>query len=100
MEDLEIIPIEAKRVLLKNSFEFSGKNNEFESYFTAVSTNDHVKGFGIVWPVEEDSTAKRLLVKMRLEFESIPGALRKEIDSNADQNLTERLGFKIRRQKY
>ena len=100
MEDLEIIPIEAKRVLLKNSFEFSGKNNEFESYFTAVSTNDHVKGFGIVWPVEEDSTAKRLLVKMRLEFESIPGALRKEIGSNEDQNLTERLGFKIRRPKY
>jgi S1-C subfamily serine protease len=100
MEDLEIIPIDAKRVLLRNSFEFSGKNNEFESFFTAVSANNKVKGFGIVWPSEEDFTAKRLLVKMRLEFESIPGALSKKIGSNDDQNLTERLGFKLRRPQY
>lgn len=100
MQDLEIIPSGGKKVLFRNSFELSGKNNEFESFFTAVSSNNKVKGFGLQWPVEEDYIAKRLLVKMRLEFESIPGALRERRGANDDQNLNEYLGFELRRPKY
>ena len=100
MQDLEIIPSGGKKVLFRNSFELSGKNNEFESFFTAVSSNNKVKGFGLKWPVEEDYIAKRLLVKMRLEFESIPGALRERGGANEDQNLNEYLGFELRRPKY
>ena len=100
MQDLEIIPSGGKKVLFQNSFELSGKNNEFESFFTAVSSNNKVKGFGLKWPIEEDYIAKRLLVKMRLEFESIPGALRERGGANEDQNLNEYLGFELRRPKY
>ena len=100
MKDLEIIPSDGKKVLFRNSFELSGKNNELESFFTAVSSNNKVKGFGLQWPIEEDYIAKRLLVKMRLEFESIPGALRERRDANEDQNLNKYLGFELRRPTY
>ena len=100
MKDLEIIPSDGKKVLFRNSFELSGKNNGLKSFFTAVSINNKVKGFGLLWPVEEDYIAKRLLVKMRLEFESIPGALRERRGANDDQNLNEYLGFELRRPKY
>jgi len=100
MKDLEIIPSDGKKVLFRNSFELSGKNNQLESFFTAVSSNNKVKGFGLQWPVEEDYIAKRLLVKMRLEFESIPGALRERRDANEDRNLNKYLGFELRRPTY
>jgi len=100
MQDLEIIPNGGKKVLFRNSFELSGKNNEFESFFTAVSSNNKVKGFGLIWPEDEDFIAKRLLVKMRLEFESIPGALRDRIGASEDQKFDEYLGFELRRPIY
>ena len=100
MQDLEIIPSNGKKVLFRNSFELSGKNNGLKSFFTAVSINNKVKGFGLLWPVEEDYIAKRLMVKMRLEFESIPGALRERRGANEDQNLNEYLGFELRRPKF
>ena len=100
MQDLEIIPKDAKKLLLRNSFELSGKNNEWESFFTAINSNDKIKGFGLTWPAEENFIAKRLLVKMRLEFESIPGALRERSIASEDQNLNEYLGFELRRPKY
>ena len=100
MQDLEIIPIDGKKLLLRNSFELSGENDEFNSFFTAISLNNKIKGFGLIWPDEEDFIAKRLLVKMRLEFESIPGALRKRTTVNEDQNFNEYLGFELRRPKY
>ena len=100
MQDLEIIPIDGKKLLLRNSFELSGKNDEFNSFFTAISLNNKIKGFGLIWPDEEDFIAKRLLIKMRLEFESIPGALRKRTTANEDQNFNEYLGFELRRPKY
>ena len=100
MQDLEIIPIDGKKLLLRNSFELSGKNDEFNSFFTAISLNNKIKGFGLIWPDEEDFIAKRLLVKMRLEFESIPGALRERTTANEDQNFNEYLGFELRRPKY
>ena len=37
---------------------------------------------------------------MRLEFESIPGALRERTTANEDQNFNEYLGFELRRPKY
>ena len=100
MQDLEIIPIDGKKLLLRNSFELSGKNNGLESFFTAISANNKVKGFGLIWPAEEDFIAKRLLVKMRLEFESIPGTLGERRAANEDQNFNEYLGFELRRPKY
>ena len=100
MQDLEIIPIDGKKLLLRNSFELSGKNDEFNSFFTAISLNNKIKGFGLIWPDEEDFIAKRLLIKMRLEFESIPGALRERTTANEDQNFNEYLGFELRRPKY
>ena len=100
MQDLEIIPIDGKKLLLRNSFELSGENDEFNSFFTAISLNNKIKGFGLIWPDEEDFIAKRLLVKMRLEFESIPGALRERTTANEDQNFNEYLGFELRRPKY
>ncbi len=100
MQDLKIIPIDGKKLLSRNSFELSGKNNGFESFFTAISSNNKIKGFGLIWPAEEDFIAKRLLVKMRLEFESIPGALRQRKSANEDQDFNEYLGFELRRPKY
>jgi hypothetical protein len=89
-----------KKLLLRNSFELSGENDEFNSFFTAISLNNKIKGFGLIWPDEEDFLAKRLLIKMRLEFESIPGALRERTTANEDQNFNEYLGFELRRPKY
>ena len=100
MQDLKIIPLDGKKLLLRNSFELSGKNDEFESFFTAISSNDKIKGFGLIWPAEEDFIAKRLLIKMRLEFESIPGALRGLATANEDLDFNEYLGFELRRPKY
>ena len=100
MQDLKIIPLDGRKLLLRNSFELSGKNDEFESFFTAISSNDKIKGFGLIWPAEEDFIAKRLLIKMRLEFESIPGALRGWSTANEDHNFNEYLGFELRRPKY
>ncbi len=100
MQDLEIIPIDGKKLLLRNSFELSGENDEYNSFFTVISLNNKLKGFGLIWPDEENFIAKRLLVKMRLEFESIPGALRERTEANEDQNFNEYLGFELRRPKY
>ena len=100
MQDLKIIPLDGRKLLLRNSFELSGKNDKFESFFTAISSNDKIKGFGLIWPAEEDFIAKRLLIKMRLEFESIPGALRGLATANEDHNFNEYLGFELRRPKY
>lgn len=71
MQTLEVIPRDGERARRDRSFEIRGRNAEIASYTYAALADDMIKGFTLVWPLEDDRLMSRAAQMMRTSFEAI-----------------------------
>lgn len=97
MQTLEIVPTEGPRSKDANSFTLVGENSEFISHTEARFANGEVKGFTLVWPLNDERRRQRVLSAMQDSFTSQQGTTLPLSDPGNDQSIDLLAGLEIRK---
>ncbi|MEL7026087.1 MAG: trypsin-like peptidase domain-containing protein [Pseudomonadota bacterium] len=96
MQTLEIVPLEGERQRGRNSFTLTGADGDITSYTYAEVNGDTVKGFTLVWPVDDNKRRGLVLSALRNSFRSVDGVL-PDILGDTTQSIDLLAGLEIRR---
>lgn len=97
MQTLEIVPTEGARNKAANSFTLTGQNSEFISHTEARFANGEVKGFTLVWPLNDERRRQRVLTAMQDSFTPITGTTLPLSNPGEDQSIDLLAGLEIRK---
>lgn len=97
MQTLEIVPTEGARSKEANSFTLTGANSEFISHTEARFANGEVKGFTLVWPLNDERRRQRVLTAMQESFTPITGTTLPLSSPGEDQSIDLLAGLEIRK---
>ncbi|WP_424965772.1 serine protease [Dinoroseobacter sp. S375] len=98
MQTLEVIPREGARSRGERSFEIRGANAEIASYTYAALEDGAIKGFTLVWPLEDARLMERAAQMMRSSFTAREGIVLDPAagDPEAEQRIDLLSGLEIR----
>ena len=72
---LSIVPMKIEKSLNKDRFVITGEGTSTRAFITASHKGGEIKGFGLIWPNQNEEQFDRLVVHMRKSFETFPGTL-------------------------
>lgn len=99
MQTLRIVPEQGEREKRRTSFTLIGEGPDFISQTEAVTRDDTVKGFTLIWPTGDERRRQRVLDQMLASFTDIPGVVMDDLvgDPTEDQRIDLLAGLEIRR---
>ena len=95
MQTLEIVPPEGLRERKQRSFRLKGADARIVSETYAEVQDGEIKGYTLIWPVNDEKRRLRVLENMRASFSRLPGALPDVAGEGQSVDLVS--GLKIRR---
>ena len=72
---LSIVPMNIEKSLNKDRFVITGAGTSTLAFITASHKGGEIKGFGLIWPNQNEEQFDRLVAHMRKSFETFPGTL-------------------------
>ena len=72
---LSIVPMNIEKSLNKDRFVITGAGTSTRAFITASHKGGEIKGFGLIWPNQNEEQFDRLVAHMRKSFETFPGTL-------------------------
>lgn len=99
MQTLEIVPLNGPRERGRASFDLVGQNARFISTTRATLDNGHIKGFTLIWPVNDEERRTRVLAEMQNSFAVSPAVLDPAAGSTEEQAIDLVSGLQIRQPK-
>ena len=93
---LSIVPMDVQKSLNKDRFEIRGAGSKTRAYITASHMGGEIKGFGLIWPNQNDEQFDRLVAHMLVSFESFSGTLHPSLSVAINDPETE-FGVAIRK---
>ena len=72
---LSIVPMNIEKSLNKDRFVITGAGTSTRAFITASHKGGEIKGFGLIWPNQNEEKFDRLVAHMRKSFETFPGTL-------------------------
>ncbi|MDE0967887.1 MAG: serine protease [Octadecabacter sp.] len=97
LQTLAIIPPNGERSRRDRSFTIEGTNETVKSFTSVQLENGEIKGFTLVWPVEDDERRRRVLGEMIASFKTISGVLDPStVRPNEDQTINMIAGLALR----
>ena len=72
---LSIVPMNIEKSLNKDRFVITGAGTTTRTFITASHASGEIKGFGLIWPNQNEEQFDRLVAHMRKSFETFPGTL-------------------------
>lgn len=72
---LSIVPMKIEKSLNKDRFVITGEGTSTRAFITASHKGGEIKGFGLIWPNQNEEQFDRLVAHMRKSFETFPGTL-------------------------
>ncbi len=100
LQTLDIFPKEGERSLKSTSFEITGLGENFVTYAYAAIRDEIIKGYIVVWPLEDDARRDRLLLEMKASFEQFEGVLNSDLDNDIDENIDLLFGLDISKPEF
>ena len=75
LQGLKIVPVDGPRAKRERSFSIEGRNDQIVSTTYAELVGGEIKGYTLVWPVDDEKRRTRVLDEMRATFTRLPGVL-------------------------
>ncbi len=75
LQTLEIVPLEGPRQFARAEFSISGENDQISTRIEARLTVDGVKGYAVVWPVEDRLGQQLVLEALKTSFSPVKGVV-------------------------
>ena len=72
---LSIVPMDVEKSLKKDRFVITGAGTTTRAFITASHKGGEIKGFGLIWPNENEEQFDRLVAHMRKSFDTFSGTL-------------------------
>jgi hypothetical protein len=72
---LSIVPMNIEKSLNKDRFVITGAGTTTRTFITASHASGEIKGFGLIWPNQNEEQFDRLVVHMRKSFDTFSGTL-------------------------
>ncbi len=72
---LSIVPMNIEKSLNKDRFVITGAGTSTLAFITASHKGGEIKGFGLIWPNQNEEQFDRLVAHMRKSFETFSGTL-------------------------
>ena len=93
---LSIVPMNIEKSLNKDRFVITGAGTSTLAFITASHKGGEIKGFGLIWPNQNEEKFDRLVAHMRKSFETFPGTLDPSLSVAINDSETE-FGVAIRK---
>jgi len=93
---LSIVPMKIEKSLNKDRFVITGAGTSTRAFITASHKGGEIKGFGLIWPNQNEEQFDRLVAHMRKSFETFPGTLDPSLSVAINDSETE-FGVAIRK---
>ena len=72
---LSIVPMNIEKSLNKDRFVITGAGTTTRTFITASHASGEIKGFGLIWPNQNEEQFDRRVVHMRKSFDTFSGTL-------------------------
>ena len=72
---LSIVPMNIEKSLNKDRFVITGAGTSTRAFITALHKSGEIKGFGLIWPNQNEEQFDRLVAHMRNSFDTFSGTL-------------------------
>jgi S1-C subfamily serine protease len=72
---LSIVPMNIEKSLNKDRFVIKGAGTTTRAFITASHKSGEIKGFGLIWPNQNEEQFDRLVAHMRKSFDTFSGTL-------------------------
>jgi len=93
---LSIVPMNIEKSLNKDRFVITGAGTSTRAFITASHKGGEIKGFGLIWPNQNEEQFDRLVAHMRNSFETFSGTLDPSLSVAINDSETE-FGVAIRK---
>jgi len=96
MQTLELVPLEGERRCDGQGFLLTGANDRIVTHVEVGLQNGEIKGFGLVWPANDEERRARVLKIMQDSFRRIDGVLDPALVSDDAQSVDLVSGLSVR----
>ena len=96
---LSIVPINIEKSLNKDRFVITGAGTTTRAFITASHNGGEIKGFGLIWPNQNEEQFDRLVAHMRKSFDTFSGTLDPSLSVAINDSETE-FGVAIRKPSF
>ena len=93
---LSIVPMNIEKSLKKDRFVITGAGTTTRAFITASHKGGEIKGFGLIWPNQNEEQFDRLVAHMRKSFDTFSGTLDPSLSVAINDRETE-FGVAIRK---
>lgn len=93
---LAIVPMNIEKSLNKDRFVITGEGSITRAFITASHKGGEIKGFGLIWPNQNEEQFDRLVAHMRKSFDTLSGTLDPSLSVAINETETE-FGVAIRK---
>jgi S1-C subfamily serine protease len=93
---LSIVPMNIEKSLNKDRFIITGAGTSTRAFITALHKGGEIKGFGLIWPNQNEEQFDRLVAHMRKSFDTFSGTLDPSLSVAINETETE-FGVAIRK---
>jgi len=93
---LAIVPMNIEKSLNKDRFVITGEGSTTRAFITASHKGGEIKGFGLIWPNQNEEQFDRLVAHMRKSFDTFSGTLDPSLSVAINEIETE-FGVAIRK---
>ena len=97
MQTLEIVPLDGPRNRTETAFTLEGRGSSMVSHTEAALQDGQIKGFTLIWPVDDEERRTRVLAAMRSSFTRLPGVLDPASGTDATQAVDLMAGLAVRK---
>ncbi|MEP6018396.1 MAG: serine protease [Paracoccaceae bacterium] len=97
LQTLDIVPAEGNRDRSDASFSITGQSNKIVTEVRASLSGGEIKGFILVWPLNDEPRRKRLLAEMEASFQRITGVLPADAGLDETQSIDLVSGLDVRK---
>ena len=97
MQTLEIVPQQGERQRRDTAFTIEGRNSRIVSHTEVSLDGGVIKGFTLVWPVDDEERRTRLLDAMQTSFRTLPAVLPASAGLDEEQSVDLVSGLQVRR---
>jgi len=99
LQTLAIVPLDGPRNRRNQDFAITGGNDRIVTHIEAELSGRAIKGFMLVWPVNDEERRTRVLGEMQASFRATEGVLPMDASSGAQQAVDLVSGLAVRRPK-
>ena len=96
MQTLEIVPLDGQRERSRDGFLLVGENSKIISHTEVALKDGNIKGFTLIWPVNDEERRSRVLAMMQSSFVTSDAVLDPAATSGDGQGVDLLSGLRIR----